>query len=139
MGASPSVPLPHDAVVAGHDVDGSQIYVGRAFHEGDQIPAKVIPSKQVAYICYNGQEIPKHQYEVFCLASPNWVPSSHGAVPPNAVVAGRTSSGEPLYVGRTFYQGSLTPGKVHPSHGNLYIPFNGAEIPFKNYDVLVEQ
>lgn len=56
--------IPPNAVYAGNDADGSPIYVGRAFHEGDQLPAKVIPSKQVAYIAYNGQEIAKHHYEV---------------------------------------------------------------------------
>lgn len=53
-----------DAVVAGQDIDGTTIYVGRAFHEGDMIPAKVIPSKQVAYIPYNGSEIAKYDYQV---------------------------------------------------------------------------
>lgn len=28
-------------VVGGHDADGDQIYVGRAYHEGDLLPAKV--------------------------------------------------------------------------------------------------
>lgn len=53
-----------NAVYAGNDVDGSAIYVGRAFHEGDQIPAKVIPSKNSAYVPHNGQEVTKYQYEV---------------------------------------------------------------------------
>lgn len=51
-------------VRAGQDIDGAPIYVGRAYHEGDQIPAKVMPSKHVAYIAYGGQEIAKHQYDV---------------------------------------------------------------------------
>ena len=56
--------LPGNAILAGRDTDGSPIYVGRAKHEQDLIPAKVIPSKQVAYISYNGLEIPKHNFEV---------------------------------------------------------------------------
>jgi len=32
-------------VRGGIDADGSVIYVGRAFHAGDMIPAKVIPDK----------------------------------------------------------------------------------------------
>lgn len=39
--------VPPNAVIAGHDIDGVAIYVGRAYHEGDLIPAKVIPSKHV--------------------------------------------------------------------------------------------
>lgn len=60
-----------NAVLAGNDVDGAQIFVGRSYHEGDLLPAKVIPSKNVAYISHAGNEIPKHQFEVrfnlFCL------------------------------------------------------------------------
>lgn len=56
--------LPHNAVIAGNDSDGSPIYVGRAFHAGDQLPVKVLPSKQAAYLSYGGQEIHVSNYEV---------------------------------------------------------------------------
>jgi len=130
--------LPEGAILAGNDADGSPIYVGRAYHEADQIPAKVLPSKQVAYVPYGGQEIPKHQFEVLCNGNVSWVPSGNGTVPPGDVVGGRTANGEPLYIGRAHVQGSLTPGKVHPSHGSLYVPFGGVEMTFKSYEVLVE-
>lgn len=53
-----------DAVIAGHDIDGSPIYVGRAYHEGDLIPAKTIPNKHVAYVPYGGMEVAKHDFQV---------------------------------------------------------------------------
>lgn len=56
-----------NAVLAGNDVDGAQIYVGRSYHEGDLLPAKVIPSKNVAYVSHGGNEISKHQFEVSTL------------------------------------------------------------------------
>ncbi|XP_055606537.1 uncharacterized protein LOC129754466 [Uranotaenia lowii] len=135
---SAGAPLPPGAILAGNDSDHSPIYVGRAYHEGDQLPAKVIPSKQIAYVSFNGQEIPKHSFEVLCNGNVTWVPSGFGTVPPNAVFGGRTSSGETLYIGRTHYMGSLTPGKVHPSHQTLYIPYGGSEVSVKNYEVLIE-
>lgn len=138
VATSAHAPLPDGAILAGNDTDGSPIYVGRAHHAGDQVPAKILPSKQVGYIPFSGQEIPVHQYEVLCNGNVSWIPSSHGAVPPGAVNAGRTSGGEPLYVGRVHYQGSLTPGKIHPSHGSLYIPFGGQEVTIKDYEILVE-
>lgn len=46
------------------DIDGTDIFVGRAYHDGDMIPAKVIPAKQIAYVSYQGREIMKHSYEV---------------------------------------------------------------------------
>jgi hypothetical protein len=131
-------PPPPGAIIGGNDSDGTPIYVGRCFHEGDQMPCKAMPGKKVAYCCYNGQEIAKYSYEILCNGNTSWVHSSHGSVPPNAVSGGRTSAGEPLYIGRTWHQGSLTVGKIHPSHGSLYIPYGGAEIPFKQYEVLIE-
>lgn len=126
------------AIVAGNDTDGSPIYVGRAFHEGNQLVAKVIPSKQIAYVSYNGQEIPKYSFEVLCNGNVTWVQSSHGQVMPNAVPGGRTTSGETLYIGRGWWHGALTVGKIQPSHQSLYISFNGAEMPLKSYEILIE-
>ncbi|PBC29177.1 natterin-3-like [Apis cerana] len=129
--------LPETAILGGRDVDGSSIYVGRAFHEGDMLPAKVIPDKHVAYVCYNGEEHSKHDFEILCQGEFAWEFCSNGAVPSDAVVAGQTSSGEPLYVGRVLHNGSQTVGKVQASHGCLYIPFDGEELSFKDYEVLV--
>lgn len=64
MNRSAGQSLPETAILGGRDVDGSSIYVGRAFHEGDMLPAKVIPDKHVAYVCYNGEEHSKHDFEV---------------------------------------------------------------------------
>ncbi len=49
---------------------------------------------------------------------------------------GMTTDGEPLYMGRALYQGTQTPGKIQPSHGCLYIPFNGEEVGMTEYEVL---
>lgn len=57
---------------------------------------------------------------------------------PNAVPGGRTSSGETLYIGRAWHGGALTPGKIHPSHGNLYLPFAGGEVAVGTYEILIE-
>lgn len=57
--------FPYDSAIrAGTDADGSPIYAGRAYHEGDNVPAKVIPDKNVAYVCFGGEEIAKEVYEV---------------------------------------------------------------------------
>ncbi|CRK93742.1 CLUMA_CG007270, isoform A [Clunio marinus] len=136
--ASSHGPMPPNPIFAGTETDGSPIYIGRCFHNGDQLPAKVIPNQNVAYVTFDGQVIPKYSYEVLCDGNVQWVPSAHGAVLPNAVVGGRTSTGETLYIGRGQWMGSLTPGKIHPSHGNLYIASNGMECAVGNYEVLIE-
>ncbi|KAM7342289.1 uncharacterized protein ACRADG_009754 [Cochliomyia hominivorax] len=124
-------------IVAGHDCDGDPIYVGRAYHDGDLLPAKVVPNKGCAYVSYGGQEHTKYDFELLAGYGYGWVPDSNGSVPAGAVVCGRTSEGEPLYIGRGHWSGSLTPGKIHPSHGCLYIPFGGQEIRIHDYEVLV--
>lgn len=64
MNRSAGQDLPKTAIIGGRDIDGSTIYVGRAFHEGDMLPAKIIPDKNAAYICYNGEEHCKDNFEV---------------------------------------------------------------------------
>ncbi|XP_011207961.2 uncharacterized protein LOC105229391 [Bactrocera dorsalis] len=129
--------VPPGAFVGGRDCDGTPIYVGRSIHRDDHLPAKVIPSKGCAYVCWRGKEIPKTEYEVLVGNGYEWVTSSGGSVPPNAVLGGITCHGERLYIGRVAYRNSLTIGKIHPSHGCLYIPFAGKELNFHSYEVLI--
>lgn len=139
MHSAPYAALPPHAVIGGHDADNTPIYVGRAHHEGENLPAKVIPSKGCAYVCYGGSEHVKNHYEVLVGQGYAWVGSASGSVPPNAVRSGTTRSGEPLYVGRGRHANSLTVGKVHPSHGCLYVPFGGQEVRINTYEVLIHQ
>ncbi|VEN44524.1 unnamed protein product [Callosobruchus maculatus] len=129
--------VPRTALQGGVDIDGHTIYVGRAFHAGDWMPAKVIPGKNVAYVAYNGEEIAVDRFQVLCEQQFDWVPCSGGNIPPDAVEGGRTSDGEVLYIGRAYHEGSHTVGKVHPSHGVCYIPFNYKEIAYPDYEILV--
>ncbi|KAJ3640797.1 hypothetical protein Zmor_027338 [Zophobas morio] len=129
--------VPPTAVQGGVDADGHAIFVGRAYHEGDLIPAKVIPGKNAAYVPHNGEEHEIEHYQILCKQILEWVPSHAGQVPPGAVQGGHTSGGEVLFVGRAFHEGSQTIGKVHPSHGVCYIPFDGEEIACPEYEILV--
>lgn len=129
-------PFPVNLVRAGVDCDGCKIYVGRAFHEGDMIPAKVIPEKNLATVSYGGEEVQKDDFEVLRQGEFVWEFCANGSIPDDAIVVGQTLDGEKLYMGRALYQGSQTPGKVQPSHGCLYIPFNGEEVPLGEYEVL---
>jgi len=135
----PCGPIPAFAVIGGHDSDGAPMYVGRSFHEGDQLPAKVIPSKNAAYVAWGGQEHQKSHYEILVGQGYGWVTCQGGAVPPNAVRSGSTRNGEPLYVGRGHHANSLCVGKIHPSHGCLYIPYGGQEVRVNTYEVLVKE
>ncbi|KAG5683583.1 hypothetical protein PVAND_012856 [Polypedilum vanderplanki] len=127
-------------VFAGTESDGSAIYVGRAHHSNDLIPGKLLTGQGLGHRChvsYDGQEHSKEQSEVLINNNYTWVSSSDGNVPQNAVVGGQTASGEILYVGRASHCGILTPGKVHPSHRCLYLPFGWKEHRYTCYEVLV--
>ncbi|KAL2738914.1 natterin-3-like [Vespula squamosa] len=125
-------------ITIGRDLDGMNLVVGRARHHGDVLPAKVKPDHSVAYVCHNGNEHMKHEFEILMPTDFKWIPSGHGHVPENAVEAGRTVNGEVLFVGRTYHNGVPCVGKVQRSHGVLYIPYDGQEIPFRQYEVLVQ-
>lgn len=58
--------IPRNAVESGTDADGSKIYVGLAVHEGDELPAKVIPEKRAAYVPHGGKEHFVKNYKVGC-------------------------------------------------------------------------
>lgn len=68
--------IPPTAVVAGRDCDGSTLYAGRAFFEGDLLPAKVSTSQGAALVAYGGAEHTIHNYEVgVCNLIFNFLPS----------------------------------------------------------------
>lgn len=130
-------PPPFNAVSAGHDSDGTPIYIGRALEGFTNIPAKVIPSKQACYVSFDGQEMFKPNFDYLVGDGFEWVGSSSGHVPDNAVLAGNDQSGEPHYVGRAHHAGSLTPGKIHQTHQCIYIAYGGMEIAIRDYEVLI--
>lgn len=131
--------VPSTAVPAGWD-QADTVYVGRVFHEGEVIPGKILPSHGVCYISQGGAEHGIGDYEVLC--NPHncqleWVGSAGGNIPSGALQGGVSEQGEPLYVGRVHHEGSLTIGKIHPSHGCCYIPYGGSEHSYPDYEVLV--
>ncbi|XP_043800816.1 uncharacterized protein LOC122719230 [Apis laboriosa] len=124
-------------ISVGKDLDGMILVVGRAYHNGDMLPAKVKPEHGVAYVAHSGKEHMKHEFEILMHADFRWIPSSNGHVPPDAIEAGRTVEGEILFVGRAYQNGVPCVGKIHRSHGVIYVPYEGREIPLRDYEVLV--
>ena len=53
------------------------------------------------------------------------------------MVAGESSDGGPLYVGRAHHDGGLYPGKVNPDHNCCYIAYGGEELSREEYDVSI--
>ncbi|XP_017886266.1 uncharacterized protein LOC108628686 isoform X2 [Ceratina calcarata] len=130
--------IPPSAVEGGND-GGEPLYVGRANHEGAMLPGKVKPGHSVCYVAWGGGEHAKSEYEVLCGCTPAWVPTSGNNIPSNAIPAGETEDGESLFVGRVHHEGTLTIGKIQPSHSVCYIPYGGAEIAYADYEIMVRQ
>ncbi|KAF5305390.1 hypothetical protein FQA39_LY09219 [Lamprigera yunnana] len=128
---------PANAVQAGTDSDGSKIYVGRSRFQNYFLPCKIVPQRREAYVAHSCKEHKVTNFQYLCEQKLQWVQSSNGHVPAGAVPGGHTSGGETLYLGRVHHCNAMTVGKVHPSHGCLYIPYGGNEISYKNYEVLV--
>lgn len=76
------------------------------------MPGKLVQSHGVAYVAFGGGEHPHTEYEVLCGCNPQWVPVSGSGIPGNAVPAGESEAGEPLFVGRVHHEGTITTGKV---------------------------
>jgi len=145
------VPSSHGRQVEGAVIGGNErggMYVGRVRHRsGDVLPGKVHCEYGVIYVPWGGKEHNASSYEVLTQENPSnptihWVRSegSEERVPPLAIQGGYISStGEPLYIGRIrLNTGVVCCGKVHPSHGALYIPYGGKEHAFKQgYEILV--
>lgn len=60
--------LPEDAIKAGIDKDRGIIYVGRAEHEGEMLPAKVCPNHGGAFVPWGGEEHSKFKFEVHIIS-----------------------------------------------------------------------
>uniref|UniRef100_A0A1W7RA66 Methyltransferase-like protein n=1 Tax=Hadrurus spadix TaxID=141984 RepID=A0A1W7RA66_9SCOR len=131
--------VPPCAVQGGYD-GGDTIYVARAHHNGDNIPGKLLPSHGCVYVSWGGEEHSHHSYEVLCNPQGSqleWKYCGGGDVPSGAVQGGTTADGEPLYIGRHEHEGTMTVGKVQPSHQVLYIAYGGREHRYSEYEVLV--
>jgi hypothetical protein len=86
------------------------------------------------------KKVPCMNYQVLTgpPAALSWIDATNGEVPPNAVVGGSEPGGEVIYIGRAIHNGTVTVGKVHPSHGCCYVSYGGEEICFKEYEILVK-
>ncbi|CAG2173166.1 unnamed protein product, partial [Oppiella nova] len=108
-------------VVGGYEKNGEAHFVGRALHEGDNIPGKVVPSHGICYVSYYYKEHQHQHYQV--LTNPHganliWVEASGGQVATGALLGGKQADGEKLYIGRAMHDGCMVVGKINPSHGN---------------------
>jgi len=106
--------VPDGAFSAGYD--GGPIFVCRAWHEGELIPGKLVPTHGVAYVSFGGQEHKKDAYEVLCGTDIKWIVmqnyNADSDLPPHKFEGGKTAGGERLFIGRVHHNGVDACGKV---------------------------
>jgi len=93
----------------------------------------------ISYVSYKKRNIARDGNEMEMKISIKFVGASGGSVPHNAFPGGQDKSGEILYIGRAMHEGSKIPGKLHPSHGVLYVAWGGREHKKTHYEVLVQK
>ncbi|PAA57061.1 hypothetical protein BOX15_Mlig034094g2 [Macrostomum lignano] len=136
--------VPPRAVQVGTQRDGSPVYVSRARHGNELIPAKLVQGHGHVCLPYGGKEHLVQQYEVLCDSGMPcfgcgwaWAPCQGFNVPPNAIIGGHTDRNEPLYIGKGFVNGDAAAGKVYSPHQCAYFSWGGAEHSSKQFEILV--
>jgi len=128
------------AFAGGKDKHGGNLYVGRAPLGGGCHVGCVPPSSKTCFIPLFGKEHKSTSYQVLVVPEGvrvHWERSSGGNVPPNAVVGGYNEEKQKTYVGRVMHKSALTPGEIVPQENCIYIPYEGKEVEYDQYEVLV--
>lgn len=120
------------ALFAGYQADGSKVYVGKISDNGNEIPAKILPSLKSSLYENSGNELSTNQIE-YLLHSDGyeWLKSSDGNIVPDAVTVSN------FYVGRAVHNGNTVIGRVDLESKQLIASFEGNALYLPNYDVLV--
>lgn len=95
-------------------------------------------SEKLCSVAWGGAEHKKDNFEMLVGGSKdNWVSAKDGVVPASAFPGGESENFETLFIGRVQHEGTITVGKIHPSHRVCYISYAGKELAFKEFEVLV--
>jgi hypothetical protein len=135
--------VPNDAIVAGHEYGGEQLFVCRGGQkEGYNIQlGKFRKEFPGCYISWGGQAFTVPDFEVLVSSWSSWV--MDGYVPPNAMVGGwdvpeADKPRGPEYYCRAYIDGALQLGKLKSQGSNgCSVPFGGSGLGYNPYQVLL--
>ncbi|OAD53206.1 C3 and PZP-like alpha-2-macroglobulin domain-containing protein 8, partial [Eufriesea mexicana] len=123
--------LPQNAVMASED----GLYIGRTHYRDSLVPGGI--RNNVCTITWGGTSHDMKDFQVLCGEEVNWVKSWEGSVPLYALPAGESEDGYALFIGRVLHEGVYHVGKIQPNHQICYIPIDGFEEPYIDYETLV--
>jgi len=152
--------LPPNAVAGGVAPNGEVLYVGRGNYPSDIIPGYIVPSEKCLHVSYFSQHCQSYDYEVLTIEEQDsfeWGLYFDGEVSSNAIKA--NTSYESLYIGRTVTASDISKaatwedvpinlppervantqliGHVNSRHKCMYVPWDGKEIIYQSYEVLM--
>ncbi|KAK7868154.1 hypothetical protein R5R35_003029 [Gryllus longicercus] len=131
---------PCKPVIAGKASNGSLLYVGRTWHNGNLLPVQIDTEYYNNLVAWNRRVYRKmcQQFEVLHLlrGRAEWIEASDGDIPAQAFPVGITSSGRKVFVASITRRGITAVGRVVEGDSCSYIPYRYEERTFKNYAVL---
>lgn len=132
---------PYEIVYGIEKIDGSEIFVGRAFYNGELLSASVVPSRAIAFIPWGGYEIALHECEIMVNLVQygsyfDWVPTSSSFVPYEGVPVDYTFDKETLLAGWVDHYRAIHVEKVDRGYETCSVPYRGGEFSYYNYEVL---
>lgn len=130
--------IPSNAVIGGVENHRS-LAVCRCNYKGAMHPGKVVEKN--CNIGYGGVEVLMKEFEVLVNKGGvelDWL-KTDGSLPEHTVKAG-AEKGNPMYVGRIYYEKSTHPGKIFKGGGRYIcnIGYGGKEITQTSFEFLVE-
>lgn len=123
--------IPQNAVMASED----GLYIGRTHHRDSLTPGGI--RNNVCTIAWGGASHDKKDFQILCGRDVNWIKSWEGSVPLYALPAGESEDDYALFIGRVLHEGVYHIGKIQPNHQVCYIPVDGHEEPYIDYETLV--
>ncbi|XP_003698270.1 C3 and PZP-like alpha-2-macroglobulin domain-containing protein 8 isoform X2 [Apis florea] len=123
--------IPQNAVMASED----GLYIGRTHHRDSLTPGGI--RNNVCTIAWGGASHDKKDFQILCGRDVNWVKSWEGSIPLYALPAGESEDDYALFIGRVLHEGVYHIGKIQPNHQVCYIPVDGHEEPYIDYETLV--
>lgn len=79
--------------------------------------------------------IDNYIFSLIIIGSVSWTTWA-GELPADAVYVGDDLDGHALYVGRTYFNGALLPGKAKPNENRVIIGYNGVEYGDSQFQLL---
>lgn len=128
--------VPPNAVVGGHEGDGTPLYIGQVKYEGGKHIGKVRKEFGGCNFSWGGEEKCESEYRVLTSKKAHWINASNGDVPEDSMVGGNEGDGEKIYIGRVNYEGGVHMGKVREAFGGCNFSWGGKELCEKEYQVL---